>query len=741
MTERSSRSVLSFELTRSEKPGRIVLHGVRWALLVALALLTYLLFPVTRGLDVLAVGDVATSEVIAPFEFVVPKAPEEIARQRAAVVATLRPIYEIDEAALAASIAAADAVLAALDTATTAQGMVAAARSVDLPLSEEQAEYLLAEEGRVEAFANAVRTMMRRRLPQGVPNAAFLQIEQAGEIVVRRGDSELIVSRDSIYTFERLRDSRITLHPDPTSNTGDNVLVQMISTVFRPTLIFNRDETDQIREDLRASVSTVRDTVRENERIVDANQVVTPEIRERLDALNNEWLARGRTESDISATIGQILNNALLLALFWVLLMLFLPDTYASIRKMLAIAIMFGLVIVGAAANVGAAGNLRFLTESYPELIPIPYAAMLVTVLIGGRLAMVCAMVLAVLIGSQSVYGGADAVFIALVGGVAAGLSVRSIRRRNQLLVSVVIVSAAYLLAGITLALRLEEPITFVGRTAAIGGANAMISAALVTITLPLFESLTGVTTELTLLELSDPNRPLLRRLATETPGTWAHSLALANLSEAACNAVGANGLLARVGCYYHDIGKLKKPQYFVENQMPGVNPHDKLKPEVSASIIRNHVREGLALANEGRLPQAIKDFIPEHHGTMEISYFLERARSQNGEDEINVDEFRYPGPKPRSIETAVVMLGDSVEAAVRVLEDPSEQTIKGAVDHLFRQRIDAGQLDEAPLTMTQIARVRDEFVRVFEGVRHNRIDYPSTTGGLSADWDGSTDA
>jgi putative nucleotidyltransferase with HDIG domain len=740
MTEQTKRSVLSFELTRSERPGRIVFHGVRWGLLVALALLTYLLFPVARGFSVVPVGEVATSEVIAPFEFVVPKSQEEIARQTAAVEATLRPIYEIDQDAVDAALNTADVVFGALDTATTVDGMISAAKSVDVSLSEDQAEYLLADE-RVETFANAVKTMMRRQLPKGVPAAGFLQMEDAREIVVRRGDSESIVSRDSVYTFERLRDSRVTLHPDPTSNTGDQILVMMISRVFQPTLIPNRAETAQVRADLRASVSTVKDTVRENERIVDANQVVTPEIRERLEALNNEWIARGRTEGNVSATVGQILTNALLLALFWVLLMLFLPDTYASIRNMLAIATMFALVIIGAAANVGAAGNLRFLTESYPELIPIPYAAMLVTVLIGGRLAMVCAMVLAVLIGSQTVYGGADAVFIALVGGVAAGLSVRSIRRRNQLLVSVVVVTAAYLLAGLTIALRLEEPITFVGRTAGIGGVNAMISAALVTITLPLFESLTGVTTELTLLELSDPNRPLLRRLATETPGTYAHSLALANLSEAACNAIGANGLLARVGCYYHDIGKLKKPQYFVENQMPGVNPHDKLKPEVSASIIRNHVREGLALANESRLPQAIKDFIPEHHGTMEISYFLERARSQNGDEEINIEEFRYPGPKPRSVETAVVMLGDSVEAAVRVLEDPSEQKTKDAIDHLFRQRIEAGQLDEAPLTMTQITRVRDEFVRVFEGVRHNRIDYPSTTGGLSSDWDGSTDS
>jgi putative nucleotidyltransferase with HDIG domain len=738
MTEPTRRSVLSFELTRSERPGKIAFHSARWGLLVALALLTYLLFPVPRGLDVMEVGEVATSEVIAPFEFLVHKTPEEISRQRAAVEAQLKPIYEINEDAVQTAFASADVVFGALDTATTVDGMVAAAAAAGLVLTEEQAEYLLPE-GQVEAYETAVRTMMRQHLPQGVPDAGFEQMEQASEIVVRRGDTEAILGRDSVYTFERLQRSRVARHPDATSTIGDPVLLKLINLVFRPTLVFNREETDQVREDLRASVSTVRDTVRENERIIDANQVVTPEVRERLDALNNEWLARGRSEGDVSATLGQILTNAVLLALFWVLLMLFLPDTYASIRKMLAIAILFALVIIGAAGNVGAAGNLRFLPETYPELIPIPYAAMLITVLIGGRLAMVCAMVLAVLIGSQTVYGGADAVFIALVGGVAAGLSVRSVRRRNQLLVSVVVVTAAFLLAGLTVALRLEEPIAYVGRTGAIGGVNAMISAALVTITLPLFESLTGVTTELTLLELSDPNRPLLRRLATETPGTYAHSLALANLSEAACNAIGANGLLARVGCYYHDIGKLKKPQYFVENQMPGVNPHDKLKPEVSASIIRNHVREGLALANENRLPEAIKVFIPEHHGTMEISYFLGRARSQGGE-EINVDEFRYPGPKPTSIETAVVMLGDSVEAAVRVLEDASDQKMKNAIDHLFRQRIEAGQLDEAPLTMTQISRVRDEFLRVFEGVRHNRIDYPSTTGGLSSDWDGSND-
>jgi putative nucleotidyltransferase with HDIG domain len=734
MTDPTKKPGLKLELAPSERPGRIAFHAVRWGLLIVLAMLTYLLFPVARSAPVLEMGEVAPREVIAPFQFLVPKPPEDFEREIAAMLATLRPIYDIDQAAAEGALATTDVIFAALDSATTASELIEAGAAVGLQLTAEQADYLLVA-GMREAYERATRTMMRQSLPRGVAAARFEEAEQNPEITVVRGDSRSIVPRDSVDTFDRLIESRVAVHPDYASNVGDQILTKLISAVFRPTLVLNEEETERQREDLRSSVSEIRDTVLANERIVAANQRVTQAMHERLSALSLEQLNRGRTEGDVSATAGQILMNALLLALFWVLLMLFLPDTYGSMRKMLALAILFALVIVGAATNVS------FFPEAPPELIPIPFSAMFVTVLIGGRLAMVSAMVLAVLIGSQAAYGGADAIFVALVGGVAAGLSLRSIRRRNQILVSVVVVTAAFFLAGLTQSLRLEEPFLYAGKTAGFGGLNAMISAALVTITLPLFESLTGVTTEVTLLELSDPNRPVLRRLATETPGTYAHSLALANLCEAACNAIGANGLLARVGCYYHDIGKLKKSQYFVENQMPGVNPHDKLKPEVSASIIRNHVREGLALATESRLPQAVKAFIPEHHGTMTISYFLDRARGRNPEEAINVEEFRYPGPKPRSVETAVVMLGDSVEAAVRVLEDPTEQKMKDAIDHLFRQRIDTGQLDEAPLTMVQVTRVRDEFVRVFEGVRHNRIDYPTTSGGLSSDWDATEDA
>jgi hypothetical protein len=207
----------------------------------------------------------------------------------------------------------------------------------------------------------------------------------------------------------------------------------------------------------------------------------------------------------------------------------------------------------------------------------------------------------------------------------------------------------------------------------------------------------------------------------------------MANLVEAACNRVGANGLLGRVGCYYHDVGKLGNPLYFGENQQLSGNPHDRLHPRKSAEIIRTHVLDGIKLAHEARLPAVVAAFIPEHHGTAEITYFLERARQQG--DDGDGPEFHYPGPRPRSVETAIAMLADSVEAALRVLEDLTPRKIAEAIDHIVRTKVNAGQLDETPITLQQIELVKAEFSRVLSGMYHNRIDYPESRGGISADW------
>jgi putative nucleotidyltransferase with HDIG domain len=249
---------------------------------------------------------------------------------------------------------------------------------------------------------------------------------------------------------------------------------------------------------------------------------------------------------------------------------------------------------------------------------------------------------------------------------------------------------------------------------------------------LPIAETFTGIETDLTLLEWSDLNRPLMQRLSLEAPGTYAHTIAIANLAEAACRAIGANALLARVGAYYHDIGKIAKPQYFVENQAKGRNPHDALRPGASAQIIRDHVQAGLMLAAEQRLPKALRAFIAEHHGTGSISYFLEKARKSE-ETVRDPEDYAYPGPLPQSAETAVVMLADGIEAATRVLADPSPEKIQGVVEHIVRQRIEQGQLRDAPLTLRKLEIIKAEFTRVLVGMYHNRIEYPATAGGVTS--------
>jgi hypothetical protein len=343
-------------------------------------------------------------------------------------------------------------------------------------------------------------------------------------------------------------------------------------------------------------------------------------------------------------------------------------------------------------------------------------------------------MILAVLIGGQALFRGTNALFINLIVGATAAISVRIIRRRDQAYYSILAIAGAYLLAALAIGLTLDWSPRVIGMSALWGSVNAVVAVSLAMVLLPLAEKLTFITTDLTLLEYSDLNRKLLRRLMIEAPGTYAHTMRVANLVEAACNAVGANGLLGRVGTYYHDIGKLKKPQYFVENQARGANPHDKLKPGMSATIIRNHVREGLEMAVEHKLPRAIAAFIPEHHGTGPIAYFLEKAR-ERGEAPPNPSDFHYPGPIPQSAETAILMLADSVEAATNVLSDPNANSIREVVDRIFNQRIEQGQLRDAPLTLRQLDLIKEQFVRVLVGMHHNRIDYPTASGGITSEF------
>ncbi|HVH08947.1 MAG TPA: HDIG domain-containing protein, partial [Gemmatimonadales bacterium] len=707
-------------------------HGSRWAWVVGLALLTYLAFPPSAtNVEPLPVGAPAERDVVAPFTFPVNKSDEELAREAEELAGTVKPIYQFQERAVDSAKAAMHALFASLETAADQDGAAAitrAAKQEGVVLSPPDAAYLGKGKKRHNLEA-ALARLFDRTLALGVTGPGVLQVEQAPELIVRRRASEQSVARDQVLSYAQYLKQARAIDPDKGSSVGDELYVRLAGHFFRPTLLPNTLETERRRDELRRSVDPSKYIVRGGDRIVGPPGVVTTEAHEKLAALHAELVRRGAATSHSAAgVLGSVLRDSLILAIFWVLLAFYRRETYREQRQVALIGGLFGLVLVEAALVA------RF-APAHPELVVLPFMAMMFTVLFNGRVSMIAAMIVSVVIGLQPVFHDVPALFVCVVGGVTAALTVRVVRRRSNFYAPVLVIAIGYLAAALALGLTGSWSVGAIGLRGVWGAANGLLSAGLTFFLLPVAEAVTGITTDLTLLELSDPSRPLLRRLSLEAPGTYAHSVAMANLVEAACNRIGANGLLGRVGCYYHDIGKVKNPQYFVENQTRGVNPHDRLKAFQSAQIIKAHVTDGLTLAREARLPEAVAAFIPEHHGTTEITYFLDRAKKSGDGGSGAAGDYAYPGPKPHSAETAITMLADSVEAALRVLEDLTPEKIDEVIDHIVRTKLNAGQLDEAPMTLQQIDQVKQEFVRIIGGMYHNRIDYPEASGGITATW------
>ncbi|HUF27673.1 MAG TPA: HDIG domain-containing protein [Gemmatimonadaceae bacterium] len=714
-------------------------HGARLALIVALAILTVNLFPASPVVEypLYEVGSVATENVIAPFAFRVPKESDVLAREREEAARAAEPVFVTRPAALDTARTRLAAFTRAVDAAAATrrpEAAIQAAAQHGVQLRPEEAEYLLNARRR-EEMSDAVNRVFNRWLQSGVAPAGALDGVR-GTVLLREPDSlipqgtvaERRVPADSLLTFGSMLTRARLVQPAADTPVAEALFTRLVTSFFHPTIVQDQGASARVRDDLRRQVPEFRFEVQAGEKIVGAHEVVTRTEHDKLRALLLQ-LDQHRGQQGMAQRIaGSVLFNALVLGIFGLALLLFHRAIYESFRSLLLFTVLFAIVIVGAAVVA--------LTTGRPELIPIAFAAIIISVLFDPRLSVIAAMMLAVLIGGQTVFRGTNALFINILGGVAAAYSVRVLRRRNQTYHSTLIIAAAYLLAATAIGMTLGWPLRELALSSGWGTLNALVSVMLAMWLLPLAEEFTGIDTDLRLLEWSDLNRDLMRRLSVEAPGTYAHTMSIANLSEAAANAIGASGLLARVGAYYHDIGKLKKPQYFVENQPKGRNPHDKLKPTTSASIIRNHVSEGLELAAEHRLPKAIRAFITEHHGTGQISYFFEKAKERDG-PVGNPAEFRYPGPLPQTAETAVVMLADGVEAATRVLAEPTPKKIRDVVDLIVRQRIEQGQLREAPLTLRQIEQIKEQFARVLIGMHHNRIDYPAASGGVTAEFAG----
>ncbi|MEP7175580.1 MAG: HDIG domain-containing metalloprotein [Gemmatimonadales bacterium] len=709
---------------------RIKYHVIRWVPLLVTALITYALFPPPAAVlsRVPEVGRRAERTVVAPFPYQVRKTTDEMAREGEARAVTVQPVYRFSPTAYDSALAAARDFFGDLERASAqSPELMTAVAATRAHLGPDETRYL-ADPARRHAMQELVTHFLGETLSRGVADAGVIRGEASRQLTLRRNDAERVVARDSILTFADLMEQAEVAGIVVEDPVGQRTLRRVVGAFYHPTIVPDPTLTTARRERLRASVEPVRYGVRPGERIIIAGQSITEEVRAKLTALQDELQRRGAGGFWTPGAVGGLLYNAVVLGVFWLLMVFYRRETYAETREMWFFGGLFSLVVLI------TAGTTQLLPIR-PEMVPVPFAAILVTLLYNGRIGVFAALTLAVLLDGQWALRESGILFFGLVGGVAGAIGIRAVRRRRHLYVTVAVVAAASVLASITVGLLQGWASITIVASALLGSLMALASAALAMLVMPLAESATRITTDLTLLELSDLGRPLLRRLALEAPGTWAHSLAMANLCESACNIIGANGLLARVGCYYHDVGKLTAPGFFVENQGGGPNPHDQLPPVESARIIRQHVLDGIALAEAAGLPPIVKAFIPEHHGTTEISYFLVRARRIPGNGVPDPADYRYPGPRPQRAETAVAMLADSAEAAVRVLPEHTPDRVREAIELLVQQKLSSGQLDDAPLTLRDVDRVKREFARVMSGTYHKRIGYPRAGGGITREF------
>lgn len=486
---------------------------------------------------------------------------------------------------------------------------------------------------------------------------------------------------------------------------------------IRSNLKEDQEATERAREQARQSVPPV--IVKQRQRIVSKGEVITHEQYQMLVDLE---LVGPR--ADALKLLGVALFSYLVVGLMGYYLWRYRPDLLERENRILIIGLV-GLVTC----------SLAILALNFSGYL-MPWAAgtMLLAILIDTRVALVMSLLFTLLAGVIT----QGELLVTAASAVASFVGVYSVRRveaRATLIQAGLWVGAAVVVTILALHLVTGGSLMDLSfwRDVLLVMVGALFAAVLAVGSLPILESLFGVLTPIKLLELANPNHPLLKRVLMEAPGTYHHTLMVANLCEAAAEAVGADAMLCRVGAYYHDIGKVKRPLFFSENQFGGENPHDRLPPHVSAMIIAAHVKDGVELAREYRLPEEIIDFIREHHGDMLISYFYHKA-TQNGTGEhVLEQDFRYEGPRPRRKETAICMLADGCEASVRALRSRgplSREQIEAQVEEIVNSRLAQGQLSNSDLTLRDLEIIKRTFVRVLEGVHHGRIEYPKLDPG-----------
>jgi hypothetical protein len=669
------------------------------------------------------VGDISTDRVVAPFDFRIEKDEPTLRSEQEEAAAAVPPVYVVDPRVssdmLQRFATFQERALAVVQDQNLRPGdRTERLRTQGVPLSEESVRALSAP-GRVRQVLGTMSGWLNEIYEAGVvAEKRNGQIQGYAAVRLRSGEAEKTQSASLLYdraeAAEQIaRRARAAFGGDPQTQ---RLVAELANAFVQPNVTHDRAETEWRRVQAQGVVPSTVGFVKKDELIVDANQRIDEEALLKLRSLRNLEAARTARTEFLYPPVARMLLMLLFIAAFATYLRMELPAVHRDNAMLAMFALVTIVVMVIAEVQVGVLGLSEFT-------VPLALAPLVVGSLLEKRPALVFTLMLAVVV-TAVVEIRPPFMPVAVMGGITAVYSISRLRHRWHFASAFFTIALANLTAILAwdLARGISAPI--LARDAMWGTLNSFLAVSLAFLMLPVVEHLFRLTSDITLLELSDLNRPLLKRLQLEAPGTYHHSMVVGQLAEAGAEAIGANSLLARVSAYYHDIGKLAKPEYYAENEPAASRSrHERLTPSMSTLVVKSHISEGLEMARRERLPRAVQQAVPEHHGTMVMAFFYHKALETD--PAARREDFSYPGPRPRSRETAILMLADGVEGASRALAEPTPSRIRGLVTRIIDERVQQGQLDECGLTLQELARVREAFIPVLTAIFHVRAPYP----------------
>ena len=584
----------------------------------------------------------------------------------------------------------------------------------------------LAEPINLELFKNQIKQICLNRWAEGIIDEPLENI-LSDEISIIQG-GELVIAPTKNYNdietaWKKNREEVNQIYANEL-DIKSILSYELINEFTKPNILFDKELTESRQKERLDKVSRFQGTVLANELIVDTNNRITESVLLKLKSLQFESerrLGYERAADKFREYLGAFFVVAILLFLLFSFFYIYRNNYFNNFKLLLLIGLLMYLIVF-----------FSWIIVSYQlpvYIIPIAMFSILLTVLLDTTVALISSTILILLI-SLLIGNDLDFAIIQFFISFIAILNVRKLRKRRQIIATMLtlvfcglfVFFSVMLFKGIDF---LDYNYSTVGYLALASFLCPILAFGLV----PLFESFFGITTDLSLIELLDYDQPLLKKLMEDAPGTHTHSVKVGTLAESCANAIGARALLCRVGSYYHDIGKIKKPEYYAENQT-GVNKHDSITPHMSAKILKQHVTDGLALADEYGLPKIVKDFIKTHHAKNKMEFFYKKALEID--NKVDENEFRYPGPKPRTKETGIVMLAEAIEAQANSLKNPTLEKFEIMIDKAIRSRLEDGQLDECPLTMEDLQKIKGRrdgkhgLLPVLSGLYHSRPEYPS---------------